>query len=625
VRNRRTMVLGAVGIAVVAAIVGWVAGSRIQSPDAAKLEASAPEPSLITVPVESRSLASNVVVRGDIAYSDSTEIRVEAGAEGAASIVTGQVPEVGDELAEGSVAIEVGGRPVIVLGGELPMYRSLAPGSTGDDVRQLEEAMARLGLDPGAVDGTYDGATENAVTALYARVGYAPKPLTAEERTQLDAAEDAVTAAQDGLRAAERAAATAGEGVTESQRLQAEQALRAAERAVTEALEKYTADTATLGAAVTAATTARDQAQNVVTSANQRLQQAQAAAATATQRLQQAQGGTHPDTGLPPTAGELADLQAAKAAADADVAARELDAATAQTDLAQKQAALVEATTTRDQTLTADVRAWYDAQEALRIEQARYRESLRPPDTSSQFEAIVDAREAVTEAQADLDELRGLLGVRIPKGEVLFLAALPRRITSVNAVRGQTLSGAAMTASGADLRIRSAVSEADRPLVKVGDRVSIEEESLGVDLEGVVTRLDDEKGKNGAPEGKYFMEVTPEGGDPLQLQGLNVRITVGISSTDGEVLAVPLAALSASADGSSRVQVERSDGTVEFVEVRVGLSADGYAEVEPVDGDLTAGDQVVVGRDSGSGPDEEADEDGADEAEAEEADAEPEG
>jgi hypothetical protein len=166
-----------------------------------------------------------------------------------------------------------------------------------------------------------------------------------------------------------------------------------------------------------------------------------------------------------------------------------------------------------------------------------------------------------------------------------------------------------MTASGAELLIRSAVSEADRPLVKVGDRVRIQEEGLGVDLEGTITTLDDEKGRNGAPSGKYFLEVTPEGGDPQQLQGLNVRLTVGISSTDGEVLAVPLAALSASADGSSRVQVERSDGTVEFVRVRVGLSAEGYAEIQPLDGELSIGDQVVVGRDGAgtSDPDPDAD------------------
>jgi hypothetical protein len=33
-----------------------------------------------------------------------------------------------------------------------------------------------------------------------------------------------------------------------------------------------------------------------------------------------------------------------------------------------------------------------------------------------------------------------------------------------------------------------------------------------------------------------------------------------------------------------------------LVEVEVGLSAEGYAEVRPVSGDLKAGDQVVVGR-----------------------------
>jgi hypothetical protein len=37
------------------------------------------------------------------------------------------------------------------------------------------------------------------------------------------------------------------------------------------------------------------------------------------------------------------------------------------------------------------------------------------------------------------------------------------------------------------------------------------------------------------------------------------------------------------------------DGVAELVEVEVGLTAEGYAEVSAVDGTLAEGDQVVVG------------------------------
>jgi hypothetical protein len=81
-----------------------------------------------------------------------------------------------------------------------------------------------------------------------------------------------------------------------------------------------------------------------------------------------------------------------------------------------------------------------------------------------------------------------------------------------------------------------------------------------------------------------------------QLRSANVRVTIPVKSTNGKVLAVPVAALSAGPDGESRVEVLR-DGKTNLVKVTVGLSADGYAQVTPVGGArLAAGDQVVVGR-----------------------------
>ena len=81
-----------------------------------------------------------------------------------------------------------------------------------------------------------------------------------------------------------------------------------------------------------------------------------------------------------------------------------------------------------------------------------------------------------------------------------------------------------------------------------------------------------------------------------RLKGENVRVTIPVQSTAGEVLAVPLAALSAGPGGEARVEVQRSDGDVERVEVEVGLSAGGFAEVRTPDNSLKEGDQVVVGQ-----------------------------
>jgi hypothetical protein len=81
-----------------------------------------------------------------------------------------------------------------------------------------------------------------------------------------------------------------------------------------------------------------------------------------------------------------------------------------------------------------------------------------------------------------------------------------------------------------------------------------------------------------------------------RLRDANVKVTIPLKSTNGKVLTVPLAALSAGSDGSSRVEVLR-DGKVELVPVKVGLSADGFAQVTATgDAKLSEGDQVVVGK-----------------------------
>ncbi len=101
---------------------------------------------------------------------------------------------------------------------------------------------------------------------------------------------------------------------------------------------------------------------------------------------------------------------------------------------------------------------------------------------------------------------------------------------------------------------------------------------------------------------------SPHRSFPPEIIGTNVRVTIPVSSTGGEVLAVPAAALSATAAGDTILQVEDQDSTLRTVTVEPGLAAGGLVEVTPIEGDLAEGDWVVVGREgasSGSGGDDE--------------------
>jgi hypothetical protein len=94
--------------------------------------------------------------------------------------------------------------------------------------------------------------------------------------------------------------------------------------------------------------------------------------------------------------------------------------------------------------------------------------------------------------------------------------------------------------------------------------------------------------------------LTPE--QITQLQGSNVRVQIAVGATEGDVLSVPLAALTAGPGGESRVEIvesdprEGKDAETRTVVVKTGLAAKGAVEVTAVDGDLEEGDLVVVGR-----------------------------
>ncbi|MFV1992100.1 MAG: hypothetical protein ACC652_15315, partial [Acidimicrobiales bacterium] len=184
----------------------------------------------------------------------------------------------------------------------------------------------------------------------------------------------------------------------------------------------------------------------------------------------------------------------------------------------------------------------------------------------------------------------------LPVNELVFLKDLPRRIDTLSGLeRGDALPTVVASVSGADLIIDSSVSQADRPLLSEGMIVNIVEEGLGIDVDGVISFVANKTGTDGAASDRYAMRIVPRG-DLSEQRNSNVRISIPVQSTDGEVLTVPHAALSAGSDGSARIEVERADGTTELVSVKVGLSAGGAVEVSPLDSELEPGDQVVVGK-----------------------------
>lgn len=485
--NRPLWITSAVAVA--SLVIGLLVGTFVVSPVEAASRADAPEPGLITVPVEFGELSNDVTIRADVGYADAVEVTIDTATLSGPAVVTGQVPEVGAELNSLSIALEVAGRPVIVLPGDLPAYRSLRFGVSGPDVVQLKNALRSVGIDGGdPASNVFDAQTAAGITALYAAVGY-PAPSGDEGAAQ------AVSAAEAGVRSAQQAVAAA----------------------------RADLDKARSGA-------------DVVT-----VKSADNAVAAAQRAVDDAIAANRP-------ASEIADLQ-----------------------------------------------------DTLALRRLERQQLDAPADTSAQRAAVDAANAQVEQAQQDLQRAREGSMAFLPSSEVLYLTGLPRRVDTVNVARGAVLQGAAMTVSGATVRLSGSAGEADAALLQVGGEASFDLPD-GTPHRAVITALAPSTSKDST--GRWSIELEP---DPLtpeqiqQMQGSNVRVAIPVGATEGEVLSVPVAALTAGPGGEARVEVVEGDprdpdAKTRLVTVKTGLAASGAVEITPLEGVVDEGDLVVVGR-----------------------------
>jgi Putative peptidoglycan binding domain len=220
------------------------------------------------------------------------------------------------------------------------------------------------------------------------------------------------------------------------------------------------------------------------------------------------------------------------------------------------------------------VRVAEDAQKAAEREVARL--TKRVDELGAEYEA----------AQAKTDS-------PMPIDEVVFLPSFPVRAEEINAKIGDAASGPIVRVTNNQLAIDSLLPLAEAPLVKPGMKVAIDEPDLGLQATGVVSRVAETPGTDNVDGYHIYFEVLVDA-TPVKLEGFSLRLTIPVESTGEAVTVVPISALFLAADGSSRVQVEK-DGRLDFVVVKPGLSADGFVEVKPVDGTLSAGQLVLIG------------------------------
>lgn len=213
--RRRTWVAAVAVGAVLLSGAGVAASLVIKSPAQTAAEAGPPPLDVLIARVEKRVLRDTVIVRGTVTSGQAVQVTpTVAGGEGAgAPVVTKVTVRQGEQVEAGKVLLEVSGRPVFALPGALPVYRDLKPGATGDDVKQLQKALAGLGHGTGSDKaGTFGAGTKTALGSFYKSIGYDPLPAVADRGEAVKAAEDAVTSAARSVEDARAAAANSGSG-----------------------------------------------------------------------------------------------------------------------------------------------------------------------------------------------------------------------------------------------------------------------------------------------------------------------------------------------------------------------------------------------------------------------------
>ncbi|MDX2466318.1 MAG: peptidoglycan-binding domain-containing protein [Acidimicrobiia bacterium] len=118
----------------------------------------------LTVTATEGSLDVTILGSAELRYDDIGYL------DGSGGVVTSVLPT--SIVDEGQVLMTVNLRPVVVLRGEIPMFRDFVSGLDGPDVEQLQNALKRLGYDVGEVDGSFGPSTRRAWSAFLEDRGF---------------------------------------------------------------------------------------------------------------------------------------------------------------------------------------------------------------------------------------------------------------------------------------------------------------------------------------------------------------------------------------------------------------------------------------------------------------------
>ena len=212
---------------------------------------------------------------------------------------------------------------------------------------------------------------------------------------------------------------------------------------------------------------------------------------------------------------------------------------------------------------------------------------------AQEYEVTVDEdwTSATTEAVEAFQEDHGQDDDgEIELGELVFIDG-PLQVADVTGVPGQSASEAGISVTTTEQSVHVDLDAGDADLLAADDEVEVELPTGETVTATVATigpaQTDDTTGSTILP-----VTLTVSEAPPLA-DGTPVDVMVEIAAAE-DVLAVPVEAVLALAEGGYAVEVSEGDGptaTTRLVAVTLGVFADGMVEIE---GDIDAGARVVV-------------------------------
>ncbi|MFB9659365.1 hypothetical protein ACFQS3_14830 [Glycomyces mayteni] len=183
------VVSGVLAVALLGATAtAWYFAAQARTPAQRAEETAEPDDSVITVKVDQEQLIDTLEFEAVLDRTGDFEVPAPTAPEGIETALASKLPvEVGDEVKAGTVLLEVSGRPMIALEGDVPAYRDLREGDTGPDVEQLQLALQQIYGTPKT--GTFDSRTASDLKKLYDHAGYDHATVSEEVETETDDAE----------------------------------------------------------------------------------------------------------------------------------------------------------------------------------------------------------------------------------------------------------------------------------------------------------------------------------------------------------------------------------------------------------------------------------------------------